>query len=420
MSADAINGVSKAVPPVAPVAPRPQAATAQTGAAPASPADASWVRKVGDVLGSARDAATGPTMASIAAAAVNPFSGIGGLIAQAVRVWTKASQVKTQAFLDANLTKFTPAGQAALKTLQAQGKLELVDPGWQNLRDNLDAFLKGGGATAVAETALAQLVNPEGTIAQAREHACVAAAFQLAIARDNPAQYFQMASDLATTGAAKLPNGEVIQVSAKNLAWIDAQNLAPNERQNAIFQAALMDYASGGGYDIASDLVTTKDAENTTTTMHGLRPAQARKLNDAVLQVPTLEGPGFFARMAQMVGYGSSQAEAAAESLTDAYAAAQEGGHGGVMVVVSAGSEEIELPPALRRFLPEADWRVPRFHMVLVKAIKDGQVTFVDPTGQTRTEKLEDFAKRICLDESVYVGAGGSYGTGGGSTGGRR
>lgn len=419
MAPDPISGVSKIVPPAAPAPARPQAAAAAAEAAPASPADASWVAKVGDVLGSARDAVTGPTMAAIAAAAVSPLSGIGGLIAQAVRIWSKADQVKTEAFLEANLAKFTPAGQAALKTLKAQGRLELVDPGWQTLRDNLDGFLKGRGDVAVAETALAQLANPEGTITQAREHACVAATFQLAIARDNPAQYFQMATDLASKGVAKLPGGEVIRVSARDRAWIDAQRLPPGERLNAVFQAALMDFASGGGYDIATDLVTSTDEENVTTTMHGLKPAQARKLNDALLQVPILEGPGFFSRIAALVGYGSTSAEAASESLTDAFTEAGEAGHGGVMVVVSAGSEEIHLPPLLRRVLPEEDWRIPRFHMVLVKGLADGRVTFVDPTGQTRTEKLEGFAKRICLDESVYVGAGGSYGTGGSSTGGR-
>lgn len=420
MAPDAINGVNKVVPPAAPAAPRPQGAAPAAAAAPAQGADASWIGKVGDVLGNAASAVTVPSMASLAAAAASPLGGLGSMVARAIRVWWGASQMKTQAFMDANLQKFTPAGQAALKALKAQGKLEMVDPGWNTLRDNLDAYLKAGGDPAKAEPVLAQLARPEGTIIQAREHACVAATVQLAIARDNPAQYFQMATDLAASGEAKLPNGEVIRVSAKNLAWIDAQDLPPAERTNAIFQAALMDYASGGGYDMASDLVTTKEAENVTSTMHGLKPAQAQKLNEALLQVPTLEGPGFFDRLLEKIGYGSTPAEAAAESLTDAMAAALEGGHGGVMVVVSAGLEEIDLPPALKRFLPQEDWRVPRFHMVLVKGVQDGQVTYVDPTGQTRTESLADFSKRICQDESVYVGAGGTYGSGAGSTGGRR
>ena len=107
-------------------------------------------------------------------------------------------------------------------------------------------------------------------------------------------------------------------------------------------------------------------------------------------------------------------------SLEVALALAKDGGHGGVMVVVSAGREAVELPPGLRGLLAEEDRSVPRFHMVLVKDVKDGEVTYVDPAGQTRTEKLADFAARICLDENVYVGAGGGYGSGGSTSGTRR
>lgn len=418
MAPDAINGVSKVVVPPVPGAAKPPAAAPAAEAGAQEARDASWVGKVGDVLGGATGLVAAPSMAALAAAAVSPLSGLGEMVARAVRVWTKASQVRTQAFLDATLPTLSPAGRQALQALAAQGKLEAVDPGWSNLRDNVDAHLKGGGDRAIVEAVLAQLARPEGTVVQAREHACVAAAFQLGIARDNPAQYFQMATALAAGRPAALPSGEAIAVSPANLAWIEAQGLPPAERLNAIFQAALMDYASGGGYDIASDLVTTRDEEaKLTTTMHGLRPAQARKLNDALLQVPTLDGPGLFARIAAAVGYGDSPLEAATESLVTAVAEAVEGGHGGVMVVVAAGHEAIDLPPGLRNQLPPEDRVVPRFHMVLVKGLEDGRVTYVDPAGQTRTEPLEAFAARICLDEGVYVGTGGTYGTGASTSG---
>jgi hypothetical protein len=417
MAPDAINGVGKVSIPVPPGA-KPATEAAPTEAAAKPEGDKSWYSRVGDMFGNAVDAVTGPSMSAIAAAA-SPFTfGLSSLYDYASRVWTKSSQVKTQAFLDANLAKFTPAGQAALKKLQAEGKLDMVDPGWNNLRDNLDAYLKGGGDIAAAEAALAQIANPVGTIEQATEHACVAATIQLAIARDNPAQYFQMATALAATGAAKLPNGDTIQVSEKNLAWIDAQGLTGDARTNALFQAALMDYASDGGYDMAEDLVTTKE-EHMTTVMHGLRPAQARKLNEALLQTPVLDATDMLKRLAAAVLEGGSREGATVDALLAAVEEAKKGGHGGVLVVVSAGNEIIELPPGVRNMLPPEDRTVPRYHMVLVKDVKDGQVTFVDPTGQTRTESLEDFARRICTDESVYVGAGGSYGTGASTSGGR-
>lgn len=416
--ADAINGVNKSVVPQAPVArPIGEVAAKATAAAPAASADAGWFAKVGDVLGSAKNYV--PSMKAIAAAAAPLTGGLSTLASWAVEVWTKSSQVKTQAFLDANLAKFSPSGQALLKQLAKSGALDMVDPGWNTLRDNLDTFLKAGGDPAVAETLLAQVARPDDAIAQATNHTCVAATMQAAIARDNPAQYFQLATELADKGSMSLPGGQVVTLSERNRAHIEAQGLVGGAKLDAIFQAALMDFASDGGFDMASDLVTTQEAGGSSV-LAGLKPAQARKLNEALLQMPVMD-PGDLARQVlQAVINGGQIGAITTDALLACLAEARKGDHGGVMVVVSAGSLPVELPPILRGMLPEDQRRVPKFHMVLVKSVEDGMVSYLDPAGTTRQEPLADFVKRICTDESVAVGTGtGPAPTGGTRPGGR-
>src|SRR3989338_6927602 len=49
-----------------------------------------------------------------------------------------------------------------------------------------------------------------------------------------------------------------------------------------------------------------------TTVMHGLKPAQARKLNEALLQIPTLDAADLLKRLAAAIlGKGSAQGAAA-------------------------------------------------------------------------------------------------------------
>lgn len=414
--ADAIGNVNKVVIPPAPGA-RPAVdpvAPLATAAAPAQ--DESWLTKAGDMLGAARDYV--PSLSTIAAAAAPVTSGIAALASWAVEVWTKSSQVKTQAFLDANLAKFSPAGQALLKQLAKDGKLDMVDPGWNNLRDNLDGFLKAGGDVATAEAILQQIARPEAAIVQANDHTCVAATMQLAIARDNPAQYFQLAADLATKGAATLPGGQIIRLSERNQAHIAGQGLAGEQRLDAIVQAALMDFASDGGYDMASDLVTTKEDWGSSI-LDGLKPAQARKLNDALLQLPIMDPADLAQQLLKAVIGDIAVSAATADALLACLAQAKAKDHGGVMVVVSAGSVPLELPPGLRGMLGPDERRVPKFHMVLVKGVEDGVVTYLDPAGATKQEPLADFVARICTDEAVAVGGYTGSASTGGSSGGR-
>jgi hypothetical protein len=317
------------------------------------------------------------------------FLGAGGL--------AKAAQYTYDKFMSgaskADLAFVAEQGQAfgpGLKQLADQGKLSAMDKDGRTLRGVYQDLLKAHADPAVLAAITNQLADPS-KIHQVRDNTCAAAAIQEAIAAANPARYAELAAALSQPPhEAALPGGKQLKVSAANAAWIEGQQLSPEDKVNAYFQAALMDSGNGAApYDISADASTTTfdvpwldDPIKFIT--QGLNISQAQGLGDLMGNVPILDPTTLTGRNA-----GERQA-----ALQNQLAKAKKEGAPGVLLPVHGNH---------------------RAHMIMVTGIDaNGAVKVYDPeNGRTTSIPRDKFDQWVAWDLTRWddIGAGGGAGT---------
>jgi hypothetical protein len=308
-----------------------------------------------------------------------------------------AAELLHRADLTALLTRLPEASRQALVDLEARGALDAPthDRG-PTLRRQLTAFLDGGGDPAVAAAALEALARPEA-IRQCRDHTCAAAAVEVAWATARPAQYFQAAVALATSGEVTVNMAEgpvTLRVDeplangwamTSNRAWVRTQPTA-SERLHAALQAALMNEGSRATYDLRADGVRDGDR-----VLPGLSGAEAYGLTARLLNapfatqlVPTVDATGQLGVSRDLEAEWGRVLRSLAEGQRAVGTVVGEGGAG---------------------------------HVVLVQAVQDGWVTYLDPAGvPTRVREGAFRARMAGVDAQALAEAGVGGWTGYGTT----
>ena len=75
----------------------------------------------------------------------------------------------------------------------------------------------------------AQTATP-GSITQAKPNTCVATAMQIVLASSNPTAYREVTKNLLETGAATLPDGTALTLTARNLEFIEELMHSPEKQ----------------------------------------------------------------------------------------------------------------------------------------------------------------------------------------------
>lgn len=225
----------------------------------------------------------------------------------------------------------TPEVLAQLKTLATQPLAEGID------RRTLIATL------------LSELADPE-RIAQGDRHTCAAAVVQAKLAQDDPAEYLRVVAGLASpAGRVTLANGDVLRRHA------DWRVAGGRSLSSDLLQPAFMQYATGT-YDVRSDTRATANGRG-----KGLYAAEQSRLLSAVSGTASVS----------VFGNGPQ--------VLDAMQRALDQGH--------------DVPVVIK--IRDRDTGQLQGHSVLVEAIRDGQVTFLDPNGKRRSVSLEAFTSRL-------------------------
>lgn len=198
-------------------------------------------------------------------------------------------------------------------------------------------------------TALRELADPE-RIAQGDRHTCAAAVVQAKLAQDDPAEYLRLVAGLASpSGQVTLANGETMRRPP------DWRPGGGRLLTSDLMQPAFMQYATGS-YDMATDTRATAEGRG-----KGLYAAEQSRLLSAVSGVE------------RATVFGNDPA------VLDAMHRALAQGHG--------------VPVVIR--IRARDTGALKGHSVLVEAMRDGQVTFLDPNGKRRTVSLDAFTSRL-------------------------
>jgi hypothetical protein len=354
----------------------------------------------------------------IASAATDalPWDKAGSAFSQVkdfVADFAKADQAKTDKFMEKHGDALGESGRAGVEKLAGDGALSAIDKEWGNLRDNLAGYMQSEKDPKVATAVVEQLSNPDA-IAQMTENGCAAATLQKALAESNPGQYFQIATDLATTGKATLPNGDKLAVSKENQKAIDSQEMPIGDRINAAFQAAAMDFANGSHQYSAADDRSHEKTEDTELTYAGLNISQATKLNEALLGTPTLDQEALKNHIFDTIDAQADKPQEDKVSVDDMlmenvksqFDQAKDGGAPGIFVSLHSGSERIG-PRGLD------DAVVSYHHMVMVKDMDaKGNVTIVDANGLEAQMSKAEFASKVSQsNEADAYGGIGNTGT---------
>lgn len=162
----------------------------------------------------------------------------------------------------------TPQGRIALQALMQRTTNGIpaitthgVNPGSPSLLDQLDRLSKtpldarlkdrAGNPiphSKVTEQLLQEVSDPSNYIQQANRGTCTCTSMSHRLAIRNPAEYARLTTDLATTGSAKLANGDTINVPGQS-AWLPAPPQDTRPHTERLLQSSLMDYARPGkGY----------------------------------------------------------------------------------------------------------------------------------------------------------------------------
>jgi hypothetical protein len=302
----------------------------------------------------------------------------------------------------------TPEGQEAAKQLIAGGKFDAIDREWGSLRDGANSFLSQGGDKNVASALLKQIADPDQNVWQARETTCVAATAQKAMIEKNPGEYFRVASDIIRHGEATLANGDKVTLSGANRTWIDNQNFTPEQKMDAMVQAALMDYGNGDGsdYNMAADL----SQNNENFSMRGLNGWMSQRLTGAVLGCESIDPNDLGHEIdARAKAYGMNETDAIADYVHGTLQDAKAKGQPGVFVSLQTDADGVEGPLSATR------------HMVIVKGMDhDGNVTVADGNGPDRTMSKAEFAQAVARSATEYDNNGNNTSTATTSSGGGR
>lgn len=172
-------------------------------------------------------------------------------------------------------TETTPKGRAALQGLlqrEIYGVPALlthgVNPGSPSLLDQLDRLSstpldarltdprgKLVPHSQITEQLLEVVSDPGNAIFQARG-TCTPTTVAHGLATTKPAEYARLATDLATTGSAKLANGDTISVPGRS-AWMSTPPSDIRTDPERLIQSSMMDYARPGkeyvNYNIGPD-----------------------------------------------------------------------------------------------------------------------------------------------------------------------
>jgi hypothetical protein len=259
----------------------------------------------------------------------------------------------------------------------------------------------------IASALEAQLARPDVVAQVPGKSTCVAATVQKTLARQNPQLYALIVNELVGLGNAQLPNGASLTVSKANMAWINAQNFTPDQKLNALVQAALMELgAPGQAYLLASDSFGANPAKAA-----GLSLDQARKLIETLLKTPVLDPRDL---KAKWDGHYQAKGEVPpADPLTttpspELVRELLEGAEAGNFAVVRARDNAGRLlrdhdgRPFLEEDENDESRRVQppkKTHMVQIIAKDDvaGTVTYIDGLGAQRTVEAASFARILLM-----------------------
>lgn len=275
----------------------------------------------------------------------------------------------------------------------------------------------------IAAALAAHLARPDTVCQVPGKSTCVAATVQKALARQNPELYSLIVSELVVLGSARLPNGAALSISKANLMWIDAQNLTPERKLNALVQAALMELgASGEGYMLAGDAFAATPGK-----APGLSLDQARKLIETLLKAPVLDPRDL---KAKWDGHYKAKGETppsdplATTPSRELVRKLLAGAEAGTFAVVRARDDEGALlrdrdgRPFLEEQEEDEESRrkhpPKKSHMVQIVAVDDaaGTVTYIDALGTQRTVEAASFARIMLMTtrSSELEGIGSSFG----------
>jgi hypothetical protein len=350
----------------------------------------------------------------------------------------KERSAETQALLDRTAKSFKPRAQEKLTELADAGVLDAPSKrGEPTLGAQIARFLDRGGDPKLAGDTV-ELIADAGGGRQCRPNACAAATVEGNWAKSDPSEYFRAATDLATKGETTLKRGkdgktEVKlhvdeplwggKAGSKNKAWI-ADNKEGSEAVQASVQAALMNHASAGYYDIKGDKFVTRGTftrwgGSPTEETVGVSTQELSKLQDeiggAVFGVKLNEQTAIFG--SPKVGMRREtifhrDIDGELDDLRDATAAGNR-----VSTVIRLPQDAPK--DALAAFLLNRNTRdqaQQSAHAVTVTNVTDGEITFLDPEGGPLTvarkmfrEWMEDVDMNAIDDGGI--GTWGTYST---------
>ncbi|HEY9721444.1 MAG TPA: hypothetical protein V6D47_05495 [Oscillatoriaceae cyanobacterium] len=324
-----------------------------------------------------------------------PMDGwMGALRGDFLTSWHATTQQHTATVLDKVKGKLTPAGEAAVKTLQDQGKL---NKGWlhETVTSRLEHFLKHGGHKDLESAALEELASPD-KIKQVRPDSCAAADIQRDLATKQPGKYIAVVNQLIQGKSIKL-HGHTLQVSASNLQEIKSQHLKGTQLVDALFQSAAMDAANGkAGYDFKHD-ETISNNHGHIEREKGLSDENVQTLDQIVGAAPVVTPKEVHHEIEALRKKGVSEHDAKKQVLENQLAKAQAGGQQGVMFAVRGDHAHLA-------------------HAVIVTKIENGDVTYVDGHQRQKTVPESEFLHHMCTHEHVRIGSGITWGSTSSST----
>jgi len=363
--------------PPEPVTPTPQGAPeagapADTPAAPPEAAAAPDAAPVAQAPGIAPDA---PAIAP----ASNPVTAL----AQAAQAPAAALPWDT-----AGLAVLSEDAQGALNAMDAEGRDTAA------LRQEVETFLAGGGERALAEEIIFQVAYLENISQTPGKNTCTAAAAQINLAEQKPAEYFRLASSLMSFGTAEV-RGQTLAVSPENAAWIQGQQDAGTYDRcaaiSASVQSALIDHANGGAkYDLARDLTV---GENGAADQTGLNQDQFNTMNQLLLGARLVTAIMPKKTNGYAINDPDMMAGAAAQALR--------------RMIIDAKDRGIPLLVGLREG--------GQTHLVRIRGIDaSGQVMVDDPRGGRKQEmSLIELGESLCMpakrNDRFGTGTGSAY-----------